>query len=100
MQVSVKTTPEQCEFFIKGDFTAQEEDRFFGVFVQIRSITEQKLAFNLSQCTFIDSAAMGMLVVAAEEAAKRNVSRFIRQVSPELKKLLLSAGFEKFYAFQ
>ena len=100
MQVSVRATPERREFFIKGDFTTQDEKRFFDVFVQIRSMTEPQLAFNLSQCTFIDSAAMGMLVVACEEAAKRNAFRFICQASPELEKILRSAGFDKFYAFQ
>ena len=100
MQVSVRATPQQREFFIKGDFTTQDEKRFFDVFVQIRSMTEPLLAFNLSQCTFIDSAAMGMLVVACEEAAKRNVSRVIHQAPSELEKVLRSAGFDKFYAFQ
>ena len=100
MQISVRTTPERREFFIKGDFTTQDEKAFFDVFVQIRSMTEQQLAFNVAQCSFIDSAAMGMLVVACEEAAKRNVSRIIHQASPELKKILCSAGFEKFCVFQ
>ena len=100
MQVSVKTTPRQREFFIKGDFTAQDEDRFFNVFVQIRSMTEPELVFNLSQCIFIDSAAMGMLVVACEEAAKRNIFRTIHQASPEMLDVLLSAGFDRFYAFR
>ena len=100
MKVSVRATPQQREFFIKGDFTAQDEDRFFDVFMQIRSMTEPRLAFNLSQCSFIDSAAMGMLVVACEEAAKRNIFRLLHQVPPELEKILRSSGFGGFYAFQ
>ena len=100
MQVSVRTTPRQREFFIKGDFTAQDEDRFFDVFVQIRSMTESLLVFNLSQCPFVDSAAMGMLVVACEEAAKRNISRVIYQASPSVEKVLKSAGMDGFYLFR
>ena len=100
MQVSVRATPQLREFFIKGDFTARDEDRFFNVFVQIRSMTEQQLAFNLSQCVFIDSAAMGMLVVAAEEAAKRNVFRLIHQPSPAVADILRFVGFDRFYVFR
>jgi len=100
MQVSVKTTQHQREFFIKGDFTAQDEKRFFDVFVQIRSMTEAQLAFNLAKCTFMDSAAMGMLIVACEEAAKRNILRMLHQVPPDLEKVLRSAGLDRFYAFQ
>ena len=100
MQVSVGATPRQREFFIKGDFTTRDEKRFFDVFVQIRSMTEPVLIFHLSQCAFMDFAAMGMLVVACEEAAKRNISRFIYQASPDLEKILRSAGLDKFYEFQ
>ena len=100
MQISVKTSTSEREFFIKGDFTTKDEDRFFDVFMQIRSMTEQNLVFNLSQCTFIDSAAMGMLIVACEEAAKRHVVRVIRSVPEMIKSVLLSAGFERYYYFQ
>lgn len=100
MIVSVKTSPTEREFFIKGEFSVRDEDRFFDVFVQIRSMTEQSLVFNLSQCSFIDSAAMGMLVVACEEAAKRNALRIIRSAPATIKEMLISAGFEKFYYFQ
>ena len=100
MQTSVRATPQQREFFIKGDFTAQDEDRFFNVFVQIRSMTEPLLVFNLSQCPFVDPAAMGMLVVACEEAAKRNISRLIYQASPAVEKVLKEAGLDRFYSFR
>ncbi len=100
MRISVKTSPSEREFFIKGEFNAQDKDRFFDVFVQIRSMTESCLVFNLSQCSFIDSAAMGMLVVACEEAAKRNAARVIRSAPSVIKDVLVSSGFEKFYYFQ
>lgn len=100
MQISVRATAQQREFFIKGDFTAQDEKRFFDVFMQIRSMTEARLSFDLSQCSFIDSAAMGMLVVACEEAAKRNIFRVLSRVPAEIEKVLRSAGFDRLYVFQ
>ena len=100
MRISVKASPTERELFIKGEFTARDEERFFDVFVQVRSMTERCLVFNLSQCSFIDSAAMGMLVVACEEAAKRNALRVIRSAPAMVRDILLSAGFEKFYYFQ
>ena len=100
MQISVKTSTSEREFFIKGDFTTKDEERFFDVFMQIRSMTEPCLVFNLSQCAFVDSAAMGMLVVACEEAAKRNIVRVLRKVPQSIATILISAGFEKYYYFQ
>ena len=100
MQISVRATPQYREFFIKDDFTTQDEKRFFDVFVQIRSMTERQLIFNLAQCREIDSAAMGMLIVAFEEAAKRNISRMIRQVPADIENTLRSVGFDRFCVFQ
>ena len=100
MRITVRTTPQQREFFIKDDFTTRDEKRFFDVFMQIRSMTESRLVFNLSECTAVDSAGTGMLIVACEEAAKRNVSRVIRQADPKVKKMLLSAGLDRFYFFE
>ena len=100
MQVSVGTTPQQREFFIKGDFTARDEDRFFDVFVQIRSMTEPLLVFNLAQCASVDAAAMGMLVVAAQEAAKRNISRVIYRSSPAVEKSLRESGLDGFWSIR
>lgn len=100
MRISVKASPAEREFFIKGEFGVRDKERFFDVFMQIRSMTERCLVFNLSQCSFIDSAAMGMLVVACEEAAKRNAARVIRSAPAEIREVLSSAGFENFYYFQ
>ena len=99
MQISVRATPQSREFFIKDDFTAQDEKRFFDIFVQIRMMTEHQLIFNLSRCTEIDSAAMGMLIVAFEEAAKRNISRCIRQAPAGIENALRSVGFDRFCTF-
>lgn len=100
MIVSVRATPVEREFFIKGDFTADDEARFFDVFVQIRSMTERCLTFNLSLCADVDSAAMGMLVVAAQEAAKRNAARVIRDAPAGVVEKMKTAGFDNFYLFQ
>lgn len=100
MIVSVRTSPAEREFFIKGDFTADDEVRFFDVFVQIRSMTERCLTFNLSLCADVDAAAMGMLVVAAQEAAKRNAARVIRDAPAAVVEKMKTAGFDNFYLFQ
>lgn len=100
MKYAIKATPAEREFSIIGDFTAKDEDLFFDVFMQIRTMTEPQVVFNLAQCSFIDSAAMGMLVVACQESAKRNAVRVIRSPVPEIRELLGSAGFEKFFYFQ
>lgn len=100
MDVTVKTSKNERAYFVKGVFSAGDEDRFYDVFLQIRAMTEPCLAFDLSLCPSVDPAAMGMLVVAAQEAARRNIARVIRRAPASVREVLLSAGFEKFYVFQ
>lgn len=100
MDISINLSSMEREFAVIGDFTAADEDKFFDVFLQIKRMPEAQVIFNLSKCTFIDSAAMGMLIVACQEAVKRNITRIIRGASPEMQSLLVSAQFEKYFYFQ
>ncbi|MGN0904761.1 MAG: STAS domain-containing protein [Alphaproteobacteria bacterium] len=100
MQYVLRSTATEREFVLSGDFTSADEEKFFDVFLQVRRQPEPQVVFNLAECSFIDSAAMGMLVVACEEAAKRSVIRVIRAAPPEIKALLLSAQFDRLYHFQ
>lgn len=100
MEYTVKAIPAEREFIITGDFTAKDQETFFDIFLQIRRQTEPQTVFNLKACGFMDSAAMGMLVVACEEAAKRHLIRVIRGASANIKELLLSAQFDRLYVFQ
>lgn len=100
MKIKVKTTAREREFIVSGDFTAADEDGFFDVFLQVRRQSEPQIVFNLAQCPSMDTAAMGMLLLACQEAAKRNLSRVIRGASEPLQKQMKACGFEKFYFFQ
>lgn len=100
MRVKVKSNAQEREFVIFGAFTADDEDGFFDVFLQVRRQSEPQMTFNLAQCPRMDTAAMGMLLLACQEAAKRDLSRVIRGASDSLAKQLKACGFEKFYFFQ
>ena len=41
-----------------------------------------------------------MLIVACEEAAKRNLIRVLRNVPAEIKEFLMTSGLGNFYHFQ
>lgn len=100
MRVKVKSNAQEREFVIFGAFTADDEDGFFDVFLQVRRQSEPQMTFNLAQCPRMDTAAMGMLLLACQEAAKRGLSRVIRGASDSLVKQMKACGFEKFYFFQ
>ena len=100
MRVKVKSNAHEREFVIAGAFTVDDEDAFFDVFLQVRRQSEPQMTFNLTQCPFMDTAAMGMLLLACQEAAGKNLARVIRGASDSLTKQMKACGFEKFYFFQ
>lgn len=100
MKIKVNANAQEREFVVSEAFTADDEDAFFDVFLQVRRQSEPQVAFNLAQCPSMDTAAMGMLLLACQEAAKRNLSRVIRGASEPLAKQMKACGFEKFYFFQ
>lgn len=100
MQYSVNATALEREFKISGDFSAADENVFFDIFMQIKRQFEPQVVFELSECTSVDSAAAGMLIVACEEAAKRNLIRVLRNVPENVGEFLKTSGLENCYHFQ
>lgn len=100
MEVFVRETSKEKEYVIQGDFTFADEDAFFDVFMAVRSQTEPTVVFNLSKCSFIDSAGLGMLLVAFEEGAKRCLNQVIRDVPDDIKEELVLAGLNRYFRFQ
>ena len=100
MKCSVKSSRSERIFEISGEFSAADEDLFFDVFRTVQSMTEPALAFDLGKCSKIDPSAMGMLLIACEEAGKRRIKRCIRNAPQKIKEQLLIAKFDDIYDFQ
>ena len=48
----------------------------------------------------IDSAALGMFVIASDEASVKDISLFIRGAYGKVKDIMLSVLFDNFYTFE
>ncbi|MBO7332867.1 MAG: STAS domain-containing protein [Alphaproteobacteria bacterium] len=85
---------------MKGPFTIRDHDRFFEIVSLIKTATDKKITFDLSGCTMIDSAALGMFVIASDEASVKDISLFIRGAYGKVKDIMLSVLFDNFYTFE
>ena len=47
------------EVLLSGSFTFRDHDTFFEIISVIKNTDIEKLVFNLKDCDFIDSAALG-----------------------------------------
>lgn len=87
------------EIVISGAFTFRDHDTFFEIISLIKSAQDKKIIFNLTDCDFIDSAALGMFVIAHDEASSKAVDLEIKGVQGKVKDVMYAARFDSLYTF-
>lgn len=87
------------EIMISGSFTFRDHDTFFEIISLIKSAQEKRIIFNLSECDFIDSAALGMFVIAHDEASTKSVDLAIKGVQGKVRDVMYAARFDSLYTF-
>ena len=88
------------EIAISDSFTFRDHDTFFEIVSLIKSGQDKKIVFNMEKCDFIDSAALGMFVIAHDEASSKGVSLSIKGVQGKVKDVMYAARFDSLYTFE
>ena len=88
------------EVQISGSFTFRDHDTFFEIVSLIKTAQDKKIVFNMTDCDFIDSAALGMFVIAHDEAASKGVELSIKGVKGKVKDVMYAARFDSLYKFE
>ena len=87
------------EVLLSGSFTFRDHDTFFEIISMIKNTDIEKIVFNLKDCDFIDSAALGMFVIAHDEASSKAVDLEIKGVQGKVKDVMYAARFDSLYTF-
>ncbi len=85
---------------MSGSFTFRDHDTFFEIVSMIKTGYNKNMVFDFSECDFLDSAALGMLVIAHDEAAAKEVSLSIKGAQGKVKDVLYAARFDTLYTFE
>ena len=88
------------EIVVSGSFTVRDHDTFFEIVSLIKSAQDKKIVFNMGECDFIDSAALGMFVIAHDEASSKGVALSIKGVKGKVKDVMYAARFDSLYKFE
>lgn len=88
------------EIKIRGSFTFRDHDEFFEIISLIKNVSGHKITFDLSECDFIDSAALGMFVIAHDEASSKNVRLGIKGAKGKVREIMYAARFDSLYEFK
>lgn len=88
------------EIIFTGSFTFRDHDTFFEVISLIKNGNVEKIVFDLTDCDFIDSAALGMFVIAHDEASSKAVRLSIKGAQGKVKEVMYAARFDSLYIFE
>lgn len=100
MNYKTKDIKDGKEVAISGSFTFRDHDTFFEVVSLIKTAQDKKIVFNMTDCDFIDSAALGMFVIAHDEASSKGVALSIKGVKGKVKDVMYAARFDSLYTFE
>ncbi|MBO7245021.1 MAG: STAS domain-containing protein [Alphaproteobacteria bacterium] len=88
------------EVVLNDPFTFRDHQAFFEIVSMIKNNNHRKIVFNLKDCDFIDSAALGMFVIAHDEASAKATNLFIKDARSNVKELMYAAKFDSLYHFE
>jgi anti-anti-sigma factor len=94
MDFSMKEAGNTLEVMMNGRFTFSENQKFKTIIHQSLSSKPSVLIFDLSKVEFIDSAGLGMLLLAKDEMDSVGASILLRGAAGQVKKMLNVSCFE------
>ena len=100
MVYRIENNDSGAEAFVEGMVTFKDHNKFFEIINAIKNLAGKKMVLNLSKVEFIDSAALGMLVIANEEGTDNNVEVVIKGVQGKVKNVMEAASFDKLFKFE
>lgn len=94
MEFSMQETGSTLEVLMQGRFTFSENQKFKLILQQALSSKPAVVIFDLGKVDFIDSAGLGMLLLAKDEMDSMNTSILLRGAQGQVKKMLNVSCFE------
>lgn len=85
---------------LEGRFTYADHDLFRGVLDHLGRPGRGRPVFDLSQLTFMDSAGLGMLLLARETAEANGADLVLRGAAGPVLRLLTASRFETIFAVE
>lgn len=85
---------------LRGKFTFADNSAFRPVIESMTDPAISQVALNLSGVDFVDSAAMGMLMLAHDEAQKNNKTFRLHGVAGNVKRIFDLARLDQLFMYE
>lgn len=85
---------------MRGKFTFTDHEKFRSIIDLIRNSPLKTVAFDFAGVDFIDSAALGMLLIAREEAAKKSINLILANPNGQIAKMFKVSKFDSLFTLR
>jgi anti-anti-sigma factor len=85
---------------MSGDFTFTDHVAFLDVMNRLLGTQNEPIVIDLSNLEFIDSAGLGMLLIARDEAGKASRHLTLRSPQGQVKRMFAVTKFETLFAIE
>lgn len=82
---------------LSGDFTFSDNGRFRNLLMSLREVKARSLMLVMDKLSFIDSAALGMLLLLHDEATRQQMKVTMSGVNGQIKKMLQLSNFDEIF---
>lgn len=93
MNIKKSLSKDSCTFALSGKFTFSDHQNFRTIVDSIKAGEAPNYTLELSALEFVDSAALGMFLVAREEAKKKNVNLTLAGATGHVQKMFTLSNF-------
>ena len=100
MKYAINSTPEKVHISIEGRLTYTDYNNFKYITNALGEHINQNYIIDLSDLDFIDSAGMGMLLLARDQASKHKGNITIKGPQGQVKKMLELGKFDTIFLIE
>jgi len=97
MQHAYDTHPDGFCIRITGRMTHADHKAFREILGRINDATETRVIFDLAQVEFLDSSALGMLLIVRDAVVQQKRTVVLRGASGQVEKLMKIAKLHKYF---
>lgn len=100
MQYHIKTTSDTTEAVFSGKFTFVDNAAFRSVLKLFDDEKVRCLVLDLGGVEFVDSAALGMLLIARDESSRTGKALILRHPAGQVKKIFEISKFYDLFSIE
>jgi HptB-dependent secretion and biofilm anti anti-sigma factor len=97
MNIKKSTTKDSIIYTLSGKFTFSDHQMFRAVIDSIRNGESSNYVLELADLEFVDSAALGMFLVAREETKKKNFNLTLSNPAGHVLKMFTLSNFTSLF---